>query len=65
MVAVAMALHFLICPAGGHACEEGLTVARSCEQAERFLRAELRPHQTLHVTRCAPFDAARDWPRGG
>ncbi len=58
----AMVLFFAICPASGHACEEGLILARSCAAAEAHLRSDLRPGQTVHLMGCREFTPA-DWPR--
>lgn len=55
-----MIAFFAICPASGHACEEGHVIARDCATAERWLRAGLRRDQTLHVTECRAF-LAGDW----
>lgn len=57
-----MVLFFVICPAGGYACEEGLTVAASCARAEAHIRSGMRPGQTLHVMECRQFQPG-DWPR--
>lgn len=62
MIAAFMVLHFAICGPAEPACERGFTVARTCEQAERGLRAGLRPQQRLIVHRCVPWDQ-REWAR--
>ncbi len=51
---ITFVLFFAICGAspGLDACEEGHVAARSCEAAEAYIRAGLRPGQTLHVTGC-------------
>lgn len=54
----AFLLVFTICasaadPAiGWQACEEGEIRARSCAAAEAWVRAAMRPGQTLHVSSC-------------
>jgi hypothetical protein len=64
MTAAWMLLAFAICPANGRAREEGQTIARDCATAERFLRAGLRPNQTLEIHECRPLNQHADWPRG-
>jgi hypothetical protein len=53
-------LHFALCPADGHACEDGFTIAASCERAEQWLRDGLRPGQVLHVFGCRAYQRG-DW----
>lgn len=51
-------LFFSICTAaadpatGARACEEGTVTHRSCAFAEAYVRAGIRPGQTLFVTGC-------------
>jgi hypothetical protein len=57
MIAHAFVLAFMICSSGdpfldSERCEEGYVRARSCEAAEQFIRAGLRPGQTFHIAHC-------------
>lgn len=61
MIAHAFMLAFTICSGGNpfldpDRCEEGFVKARSCEAAEQFIRAGLRPGQTLHIAHCMETD---------
>lgn len=57
MLAHAFMLTFTICSSGSpfldqDRCEEGFVKARSCEAAELFIQAGLRPSQTLYIAHC-------------
>jgi len=51
----AFALFFVICTASAadDPCEDGIVAARSCAAAEAYIRAGLRPDQTMTVLSCA------------
>lgn len=50
----AVILFFAICSHTGSAprCEEGFLMHRTCAAAEAFIRAGMRPRQTLHLSGC-------------
>jgi hypothetical protein len=48
----AFILLFLICPAEGALCEEGLVAHRTCALAENYVRFGMRQGQSLHIIEC-------------
>jgi len=59
----AIALAFLLCAADAEregappdSCEQGTVTARTCQQAEAWMRAAMRPGQVLHVEACEPVE---------
>lgn len=56
----AVILVFLICPPSGAWCEDGFVIARTCARAEAFIRAGLRPGQTVEIHECRPYEPG-DW----
>jgi hypothetical protein len=57
----AIALAFLLCAADAEredappdTCEAGETRAASCQQAEAWMRAAMKPGQVLHLQGCRP-----------
>jgi hypothetical protein len=48
----AFILLFLICPAEGALCEEGMVVHRACALAENYVRFGMREGQSLHIIEC-------------
>lgn len=56
MITAAFLMHFLLCGPTEMFCEEGRMTHQSCAAAEAWLRAGLRPDQTLLVSACEGID---------
>lgn len=52
MIAALTITFFAICPLDNRMCEEGHVIARTCAQAEHYIRAGLRHDQEAHITEC-------------
>ncbi len=59
MLAVLMVLSFLWCGPNEAICEDGFLIHYSCDAAEAWLRAGLRPGQELHIQKCEAYSG---WP---
>ena len=56
MITAAFLMHFFLCGQTEMFCEEGRMTHQSCAAAEAWLRAGLRPDQTLLVSACETTD---------
>jgi hypothetical protein len=56
MITAAFLMHFFLCGPSEMFCEEGRMTHQSCAAAEAWLRAGLRPDQTLLVSACEGID---------
>jgi hypothetical protein len=56
MITAAFLMHFFLCAQTEMLCEEGRMTHQSCAAAEGWLRAGLRPDQTLLVSACEGID---------
>jgi hypothetical protein len=56
MITAAFLMHFFLCGPTDIYCEEGRMTHHSCAAAEAWLRAGLRPDQTLLVSACEGID---------
>jgi hypothetical protein len=56
MIAAVFLVHFFLCGPFEMYCEEGRMTHHSCAAAEAWLRAGLRPDQTLLVSACEAND---------
>jgi len=56
MITAAFLMHFFLCGQTEMFCEEGRMTHQSCAAAEAWLRAGLRPDQTLLVSACQGID---------
>jgi hypothetical protein len=56
MITAAFLMHFFLCGPTEMFCEEGRMTHQSCAAAEAWLRAGLRPDQTLLVSACEGID---------
>ncbi len=56
MITAVFLIHFFLCGPTEMFCEEGRMTHQSCTVAEAWLRAGLRPDQTLLVSACEGID---------
>ena len=56
MITAVFLMHFFLCGQTEMFCEEGRMTHHSCTVAEAWLRAGLRPDQTLLVSACERID---------
>ena len=56
MITAVFLMHFFLCGPTDIYCEEGRMTHHSCAAAEAWLRAGLRPDQTLLVSACEGID---------
>jgi hypothetical protein len=56
MITAVFLMHFFLCAQTEMFCEEGRMTHQSCAAAEAWLRAGLRPDQTLLVSACEGID---------
>ena len=56
MITAVFLMHFFLCGPTEMFCEEGRMTHQSCAAAEAWLRAGLRPDQTLLVSACEGID---------
>jgi hypothetical protein len=56
MITAVFLMHFFLCGPTEMFCEEGRITHQSCAVAEAWLRAGLRPDQTLLVSACEGID---------
>jgi len=56
MITAVFLMHFFLCAQTEMFCEEGRITHQSCAAAETWLRAGLRPDQTLLVSACEGID---------